>query len=293
MTGSNPISALLGGSDRFVMIGSDYRGLFDLNDRVAVITGGSGFLGREFASALAQHGAHVALLDIDGDGAAACCRELAEQFGVKTLAVVADLSVPESIRSAVDRICDQFGGIDILLNNAQSKIPDRAAYFAPFEEYDLKEWRRVLSVDLDGMAFMAQHVCRSMAKRESGGSLIHVGSIYGAFGPDNRIYQGAEYQGTAINNPAVYSVAKAGVLGLTRWLATTYAKQGIRSNAIIPGGVESGQNPAFVARYSDRVPMGRMARRQEIAGAALWLASNASSYVTGQAIFVDGGLSAW
>lgn len=272
---------------------TDYRRQFDLAGQVAVVTGGGGLLGREFCSALAQHGASVAVLDIDITQADKVCFELADHYAVGTYAVAVDISDKAASRAAIDEIVKQLGAIDILVNNAQSKTIDYGRHFAPFEDYDMDEWRRVLSVDLDGMAIMAQHVCRYMRARKKGGSLINIGSIYGAFGPDNRIYEGAEYRGVAINNPAVYSVGKAGVLGLTRWLATTYAVDGIRSNAIVPGGVQSGQNADFVARYSNRVPMGRMAQREEIAGALVWLASTASSYVTGQAIFIDGGLSAW
>lgn len=271
----------------------DYRRQFDLTGRVAAVTGGCGLLGREFCLALAQHGANIAIIDLDAARAEEFSGELTKNFGILAIAAPADISNPTAVRVAVDRLVSRLGGIDILVNNAQSTTTDYKQYFAPFEDYELTEWRRVLSVDLDGMAIVAQQVCRHMRLRNQGGSLIQIGSIYGAFGPDNRIYEGAEYKGTPINSPAVYSVGKAGVLGLTRWLATTYAQAGIRSNAIVPGGVESGQNVEFLRRYSDRVPLGRMARKEEIASSVVWLASSASSYVTGQCIFIDGGLSAW
>lgn len=275
------------------MTATDYRAQFNLDGKVAVITGGCGLLGREFCAALAQHGARIAVLDIDRERAEGLSDELTRRFGTKTIATIADVSDQNAVRAATAHIVRYFGGIDILVNNAQSTTPDPSAYFAPFENYDVAEWRRVLAVDLDGMAIVAQAACRQMVGQGRGGALIQIGSIYGAYGPDNRIYEGAEYKGIAINNPAVYSVGKAGVLGLTRWLATAYAAHGIRSNAVVPGGVESGQNADFVRRYSGRVPLGRMARKEEIVGAVVWLASPASSYVTGQSIYVDGGLSAW
>lgn len=271
----------------------DYRAMFDLTGQTAIVTGGCGTLGREFAAGLAQCGARVALLDLDRARTEELAVGLKARYGIEALGLACDIAKPEEVARAVADVAARLGGVDILLNNAQSATPDPAAYFAPFESYSFEEWRRVLSVDLDGMAIMAQAVCRHMTGREHGGVLIQIGSIYGAYGPDNRIYEGASYKGVAINNPAVYAVGKAGVIGLTRWLATSYGQQGVRANAVVPGGVESGQSADFVRRYSDRVPMARMARKEEIVGAVLWLASPASSYVTGQSIFVDGGLSAW
>jgi len=270
----------------------DYGKAFDLSGRTVVITGGCGLLGREFAGAFRAHGARVALLDLAAAEPAKVAQALAAQLGGSVVGLVCDVSDPKSADAALDRVANDLGGPHVLLNNAQSATADPMAYFARFEDYDLAEWRRVLSVDLDGMAVMAQAAVRRMAGA-NGGSLIQIGSIFGAYASDKRIYDGATYKGVAINNPAVYAVGKAGVVGLTRWLAATYADRGIRANAIMPGGVESGQSAAFVARYANRVPMGRMARKDEIAGTAIWLASDASSYVTGQSIFVDGGLSAW
>jgi NAD(P)-dependent dehydrogenase (short-subunit alcohol dehydrogenase family) len=267
-----------------------YGKAFDLSDRTVAITGGCGLLGREFAAAFRAHGARVALLDLAAAEPAKVAQDLAARHGGTILGLVCDVTDPKAAEAALDRVTAEMGGPNVLLNSAQSATADPKAYFARFEDYDLAEWRRVLSVDLDGMAVMAQAAVRRMA---SGGSLIQIGSIYGAYASDKRIYEGATYKGVAINNPAVYAVGKAGVVGLTRWLAATYADKGIRANAIMPGGVESGQSAEFIARYANRVPMGRMARKDEIAGTAIWLASDASSYVTGQSIFVDGGLSAW
>ena len=275
------------------MTEADYRRQFDLSGRVAVVTGACGLLGRQFCRGLAQFGANVALLDVRAEALRVDAAKLANDHGVRTVGIDCDVSDPSAVERAIHSVLGQLGGIDILLNNAQSTTTDPRAYFAPFENYDPAEWRRVLSIDLDGMALVAQAVCRHMTRSGRGGSLIQMASIYGAFGPDNRIYADAQYRGAAINTPAVYSVGKAGVLGLTRWLATSYASHGIRANAIIPGGVEDGQSAEFQTRYSARVPLGRMARRDEVVGAMIWLASDASSYVTGQGIFVDGGLSAW
>jgi NAD(P)-dependent dehydrogenase (short-subunit alcohol dehydrogenase family) len=167
------------------------------------------------------------------------------------------------------------------------------AFFTPFEDYSLDTWREVMSVNIDGMFLMAQAVGRHMLARGGGGAVIQTASIYGLVGPDARIYEGSDYLVGAINTPAVYAASKAAVIGLTRWLATHWAPQGIRVNCLAPGGVSSGQNSTFSDRYSERVPMGRMAHADEMVPALLYLASDASSYVTGQVLAVDGGWTAW
>ncbi len=193
----------------------------------------------------------------------------------------------------VDEVMKQFGDIHILHNNAATKTSNLEAFLAPFEEYTLDQWREVTKVNLDGMFLVAQAVGRRMVEQNRGGSIIQTASIYGLLGSDSRIYDGSSYMGTSINTPAVYSASKAAVIGLTKYLATYWADKNIRVNCIIPGGAESGQNDIFKEKYSNRVPLGRMAQPEEIVGALLYLASNASSYVTGQNIIVDGGLSAW
>ena len=150
-----------------------------------------------------------------------------------------------------------------------------------------------MSVNLDGMFLVAQAVGKVMVSQGKGGSIVQTSSIYGWIGPDQRIYKNSVYLDREINTPAVYAASKAGVIGLTKYLATYWAKNNIRVNAIAPGGAESGQNDEFIRRYSARIPMERMAKPYEIVGALLYLASDASSYVTGQTIVVDGGLCAW
>jgi NAD(P)-dependent dehydrogenase (short-subunit alcohol dehydrogenase family) len=167
------------------------------------------------------------------------------------------------------------------------------AFFAPFENYSLDEWRKIMAVNIDGMFLVAQAVGRKMIQQGTGGSIVQTSSIYGVMAPDQRIYEGSFYLDHQINTPAVYSASKAAVIGLSKYLATYWATQGIRVNTLTPGGTESGQNEEFKSRYAARIPMGRMAAPSEIVGALLFLLSDASSYVTGQNILVDGGLSAW
>ena len=270
-----------------------YKALFDLSGKTAVVTGASGILGRHFCSGLAEMGSAVALVDIQESAVQDLASELNQKYGVKALSFVCDVSKPQSVADTVDRVVAEFGTINILHNNAAAKSNDLDAFFASFEDCSLEQWREIMAVNLDGMFLVAQAVGKQMVRQGTGGSIIQTSSIYGAMAPDQRIYEGSFYLGRQINTPAIYSASKSGVIGLTKYLATYWADKGIRVNAIAPGGAESGQNDEFMRRYSARIPMGRMAQPHEIVGALLYLASEASSYVTGQTILVDGGLDAW
>lgn len=272
---------------------SGYRDLYELGGRVAVVTGGAGILGRETSAALAEHGAHVAVVDLDAARAAEVAESLSTRYGVRTLGVGCDVADADSVQLMVDRVEGELGPVAVLHNNAATKGSDLEKMFAPVEDYELDTWREIMAVNLDGLFLVSQRIGALMAER-GGGSIIHTASIYGAtMGPDQRIYEGSEYLGRAINTPPVYSASKGGVIGLTLYLATYWADRGVRVNAITPGGIASGQNDEFARRYSARVPLGRMARVEEVAAALLFLASDASSYITGQNLHVDGGLSAW
>ncbi|MBB3140061.1 SDR family oxidoreductase [Halomonas organivorans] len=270
-----------------------FHDLFDLSGRVAIVTGGLGILGRHFCRALSEYGAHVVVADLDGDAAKAFAEELEHENGVPCLGGACDVTREDSVEALVTSTLEHFGAIDILHNNAASKSNDLEAFFAPVEDYTLAEWRKIMEVNLDGVFLVSRSVGRRMIEQGRGGSIIHTGSIYGQLGSDPRIYAGSEYLGVAINTPPVYAASKAGVAGLARYLATSWAEHGIRVNTLVPGGIESGQNAEFVSRYSQRVPLQRMGHPDELVGALLFLASDASRYVTGQCLFVDGGLSAW
>lgn len=269
-----------------------YGALFDLKGKTAVVTGGIGLLGRHFVRGLAASGANVAVVDLDESASSDLATELEAATGNRALGVGCDVSSPQSVAAMVEHVERDLGPIDVLHNNAASKSKSLENFLADLEDYPIETWREVMSVNLDGLFLVAQAVGTGMAQRGRG-SIIQTASIYGAMAPDQRIYEGSEYLGRPINTPAVYSASKAGVIGLTRHLATYWASRGVRVNTLTPGGVETGQNETFKQRYSERVPMGRMAQPREMVGALLFLASDASSYVTGQNIIVDGGLSAW
>jgi NAD(P)-dependent dehydrogenase (short-subunit alcohol dehydrogenase family) len=266
-----------------------YSKLFDLSGKTALVTGGAGILGVQFCAALAAHGANVALVDLEKTAA----QEAAFKIQGNVVGFGCDVSDPESVGRLVVDVVKKFGDIHILHNNAATKSSDLNAFFAPFEEYSLSEWRKIMAVNLDGMFLVAQAVGAQMIKQKTGGSVIHTSSIYGIVAPDQRIYEGSEYMGLQINTPAVYAASKSGVLGLSRYLATYWASHGIRVNTLTPGGVESGQNKEFQKQYCARVPLGRMAQSLDMVGALIYLASDASRYVTGQNLVVDGGLTCW
>lgn len=272
---------------------SGYRQLFDLSGKTAVVTGGTGILGRHFCRALAEFGANVAVVDLDQASATALAQELASDYGVGAVGVACDVASAPAVATMVHEVVRQLGPIHVLHNNAASKSEDLDRFFAPFEEYALEEWRRIMAVNVDGMFLVAQAVGAQMKRQESGGSIIQTASIYGIRASDKRIYEGSYYLERQISNPVVYSTSKAAVLGLTRQLAADWAEFGVRVNSLVPGGVASGQNDEFKRRYANRVPLARMAEPHEMIGAVIFLASDASSYVTGQEIVVDGGLSAW
>jgi len=272
---------------------SQYKALFELKGKTAIVTGAVGILGQGFCRGLAEFGAQVAVVDLNQDRCAAFVEELERDYGTSALGVACDVSDPVSVAKMVEQVVSRFGSIDILHNNAASKSSDLDAFFASTEKYSLSEWRKIMAVNVDGMFLVAQAVGGQMQKQGTGGSIIQTASIYGIVSSDKRIYEGSFYLGRQISNPAVYSTSKAAVVGLTRYLAANWGDAGIRVNALVPAGVESGQNDTFKARYSARVPLARMAKADEMVGALVYLASDASSYVTGHCLVVDGGLSAW
>jgi NAD(P)-dependent dehydrogenase (short-subunit alcohol dehydrogenase family) len=272
---------------------STYKDLFGLAGKVAIVTGGTGILGQRFCRGLAEYGAKVAVVDLNEAACHALADEVQRDFGQRAIGIRCDVADPGSVASMLEMVRRELGGVHIVHNNAASKSEDLEAFFARFEDYSLAEWRKIMAVNIDGMFLVAQAAGAEMIRQGAGGSIIQTASVYGVVASDNRIYEGSSYLGRPINNPAVYSASKAAVVGLTRHLAAYWGAEGIRVNALVPGGVESGQNETFKSRYSARVPLGRMAQPDEMVGALLYLASDASSYVTGQCIIVDGGLTAW
>ena len=266
---------------------------FSLRGKAALITGGAGILGSAISSGIAQAGADVAIAEIDFSKAKALSKKIERTYNVKSCAIECDVSDPGSVKHMMAEAVKKLKRIDILFNNAASKASNIKAFFAPFEKYSLDTWREVTSVNIDGMFLVAQAAGNQMIRQGRGGVIIQTGSIYGIVAPDQRTYKDSSYLGVKINSPAVYSASKGAVIALSKYLAAYWADKKIRVNTLIPGGIESGQNSIFKKKYSDRVPMKRMAKTDDMVGAAIYLASDASKYATGLSLLIDGGLSIW
>lgn len=264
---------------------------FSLGNKIVVLTGATGILGSLYSKRLAEADATVVIADLD-EGK---CRSLADTIseGEQECAVgmAVDLSSEASVVDWAKKIVSRFGRIDVLINNAATKSPN---FFAPLSEFPVQDWNQVMGVNVTGTFLSCRELGSIMAEQGSG-SIINISSIYGVVAPDQRIYEGSWYEdlGGAINTPLVYSASKGAIIAMTRYLAAYWGHCGVRTNTLTPGGVSSGQNSVFEEKYSARIPMGRMAQAEEMVGALLYLASDASSYVNGQNIIVDGGLTAW
>ncbi|HEX9334157.1 MAG TPA: SDR family oxidoreductase [Anaerolineales bacterium] len=269
---------------------------FDLSGSVAVITGGVGLLGTEFCRTLAEAGAAVAVVDLNASASQAVADTLTNS-GYKALAIPTDITRPDSVNLMVEKILSAFGRLDVLVNSAaldpkfDPEAVNKGITPGAFEDYPLDLWNSALDVNLTGMFLMTQACVKPMLKQGKKGSIINICSTYGLNGPDQRIYV-KEGKRVAFK-PIYYTVTKAGVMGFTKYLAAYYAGTEIRVNALTPGGVFNNHEDYFVKNYSAKTILGRMAKKDEMNGALLFLASDASSYMTGNNVVVDGGWTAW
>lgn len=255
-------------------------------DQVVVLTGGAGILGRAITQTLTAAGSTVAVVDRDADAALA----VASQYGNgRAHAYRADVADQRELVALRAQIAAEVAEPTALVCNAATKSEH---FFAPYTEFPLTDWNEVMATNLTGPMLCAQVFGPAMVAAGRG-AIVNVLSIYGIVAPDQRIYDGSMYEGRPINTPAVYSASKAGLWGLTRYLAGYWGASGVRVNAVTPGGVFSGQNDTFVDRYSQRTMLGRMAQPEEIAAAIEFLVSDRAAYVTGQNLVVDGGLTSW
>lgn len=251
---------------------------FDCRGKVAVVTGGAGLIGAHLVRGLAARGARVFIADAD----TAKARALAVKVKARPLAL--DITRPESIESALKEVFSRAGRLDVLVNCA---YPRTADWGAKLEDVRPASWRKNMDDHLGGYFFASRAAAELMARR-GGGSIINFASIYGVAAPDFSLYAG-----TSLTMPAAYAAIKGGVIAVSRYLATYYAARGVRVNVISPGGVEDGQTASFVRRYKARTPLGRMAVPGDLVGPTVFLASDASAYVTGINLLVDGGWTAW
>jgi NAD(P)-dependent dehydrogenase (short-subunit alcohol dehydrogenase family) len=264
---------------------------FSLHDRVAVVTGASGLLGRRHCAALANAGAIVYACD----NQAAQARRIAEHLGPQHAGAYVDVTDQESVMELRDMILNEHGRIDILVNNAAMndavESPLSSAEQSAFEQYPVQLFRRVMEVNVTGTFLMCQ-VLGSIMAQQGGGSIINIGSTYGVVAPDQRLYQDSNGVQQMYKSSA-YPASKGAVLMLTKFLATYWGTAGVRANTLSPGGVQNGHSDTFQEKYSQRTPMGRMASPSDYEGALVFLASDASAYMTGHNLIVDGGWTAW
>jgi len=270
------------------------RDKFSLEGRAALVTGGAGLLGRQFTCALGEAGAQVVVADIDFDAAYEHAQDL-RASGIQAIAVRVNVTDPTSVSAMVEHTLSEFDRLDVLVNSAalDPKFDPQhlgAQSANAFEHYALEAWQRSLDVNLTGV-FLSCQAAASIMVQQGLGVIINISSTYGLVAPDQRIYPRVD--GQQQYKPVVYSVTKAGILGLTRYLAAYYAGTGIRVNALTPGGIFNQHDDDFVANYSAKAMIGRMAHEDEMNGALLFLASDASSYMTGANLVVDGGYTAW
>lgn len=269
---------------------------FNLTGKTAIVTGGSGLLGAEFCRTLAEGGANVIVADINSDAAQKTVQGLADAgFSVASFGL--DVTRKESAEEMVSETLKKFGSLDILVNSAalDPKFDANASSkgIAPgaFEDYPLEDFKAAVDVNLTGMFIVTQACVKPMVKAGKG-SIINICSTYGLNGPDQRLYLNDDGSRVAFK-PVYYTTTKAGVVGFTKYLAAYYTETDIRVNALTPGGVFNDHNDTFNRKYSEKTIMGRMARKDEMNGALLFLASEASSYMTGNNVVVDGGWTAW
>jgi NAD(P)-dependent dehydrogenase (short-subunit alcohol dehydrogenase family) len=270
------------------------NGLFSLANKTAIVTGALGLLGKHHCRALAEAGAHVVVTDLDGAGCEAFARSLGNGSLPEALGCQMDVTSPDSILQARDRIVTRFGGIDILVNNAAiNDMVENASTSASqtFERFSLEQWRRSIDVNLTG-TYLCLQIFGSVMAEQGRGSIINIASTYGIVGPDQALYRKPDGTQDFYKSPA-YPATKAAVLSLTRYLAAYWGNRGVRVNALSPGGVQNGQEDFFVRNYAARTPLGRMATATDYRGAVVFLASDASAYMTGANLIVDGGWTAW
>ena len=252
------------------------KNLFDLTDKVIIVTGGAGLLGEKFCESLIDYGAKVVIADINYKKA----KKLEKKLGNNSFAIKTDITSEKSIRNMKNKVLDKYQNIEVLINNA---YPRNENYGVKFEDIDIEDWRENVDLHLNGYFAISKIISEVMIEQNYG-DIINLGSIYGIQGPDFNIYEG-----TKMTSPAEYSAIKGGIINFTRYLASYLGEYNIRVNTISPGGIFDNQNEKFVEKYADNTPLNRMADPKDLKGTIVFLASDASNYITGHNLVVDGG----
>jgi NAD(P)-dependent dehydrogenase (short-subunit alcohol dehydrogenase family) len=271
--------------------------LFRLDGKVIVITGAAGLMGKMHAEAVAAYGGTPVLLDLLKNDVEKYADELNRKFNVNAIGTMVDITNENEIEKNVVEIIEKYGKIDGLVNNAANnpKIENNSKKnFSRLENFSLEVWNQDINVGLTGSYLCAKHYGNAISKNNNGGSIVNISSDLGLIGPDQRLYmkEGVTSELQAVK-PVTYSVVKAGMIGLTRYLATYWTDKNVRSNAMCPGGIETNQPGEFLKEVSSRIPMNRLAKVNEYQGTLIWMLSDASSYLNGAIVSVDGGRTTW
>ena len=271
--------------------------LFRLDGKVIIVTGATGLLGRKHAEAIAAYGGTPVLLDLNQDVLTTFANELNTKYSVSATGLSVDITNEQAISNSCIEIIEQYGKIDGLVNNAANnpKVEESSdKNFSRLENFPLNIWNDDIAVGLTGAFLCSKYYGEKIAQNPDGGSIVNISSDLGLIAPDQRLYKKDGIPENLQNvKPVTYSVVKTGLIGLTRYLATYWADKNVRCNALCPGGVENGQPDDFLREVSKRIPMGRMANSDEYQGALLWMLSNASSYLNGAIVPVEGGRTTW
>jgi NAD(P)-dependent dehydrogenase (short-subunit alcohol dehydrogenase family) len=270
--------------------------LFRLDGRVAIITGGAGLLGYQHAVTIAGLGGIPVLLDINDEALATNAARLAEETGCQAPSYVVDITELQALEAVGQQLLAEHGRVDILINNAARNPKVESAGdkdFSRLEHFPWEQWQLDLNVGLGG-AFNCAKIFGAQMARQGRGVIVNIASDLGVIAPDQRLYriEGREAEQQPVK-PVTYSVVKHGLIGLTKYLATYWCEQGVRCNALSPGGVYAGQNDVFVSKLTQLIPLGRMAEADEYRGAIAFLCSDASTYMNGTNLVMDGGRSTW
>ena len=265
--------------------------LFSLKNKVVIVTGALGLIGKNHCNALAEAGANVVVCDLNEKD----CKEFATSLSTKSIGIGVDITNKISVENLKDKTIAEFGKVDILVNNAaindMFENPQSATEQSMFENYPLDMWQKSLDVNVTGTFLCSQIIGTEMAK-SSKGSIINVASTYGLVGPNQSIYKKQDGTQSFYKSPA-YPATKGAIVNFTRFLAAYWGNKGVRVNTLTPGGVENNQDEYFINNYAAKTPLGRMAVPTDYKGAIIFLASDASSYMTGANLVVDGGWTAW
>lgn len=257
-----------------------FKEMFNLKNKVAIVTGGAGLIGSKFCGGLAEFGAKVIIADKNKEKMDSLAEEIRNKYSAEVLPLVVDIIDGNSVEKGVKEVLNKFGKIDILVNSAYIRNKD---YGKKFEDSNFETWQENLDTNIMGNFIVTQIVSKQMMKQKNG-NIVNMGSTYGIVAPDFKIYKGTEW-----SSSSEYPIIKGGIIQFTRYLAVYLAPYNIRVNCISPGGILDNDSEIFLKRYAEKCPLGRKADAQEIVGGLIYLVSDASSYMTGHNLVIDGG----